>query len=284
MSLSIQQSVVEKFNFDGEDVRSIYIHGEGQCTVASDVYKVVGYSQRAGVQAIRRLVPRKYKMQLGDVEIDLQGVLKSECLHPDTVLLKEHGVYCFLLRCNKAVAEPFMDWVVETVLPREVRKLSQKLEEYHRRTTQLQQAVEDRDNRIQGIEYKSVGLQGEIQNARRTITDLIENRHVARCGEYDNILVGVQKNKPIEDDAKKSRHAFYMMRCQKRRKGLLMARLKKEYRYMSEKGICEDPNVVHRWCWFKEDVLREDNYYRNHFSLDTNTKREFEELFGIYMD
>ena len=52
MSLSIQQSVVEKFNFNGEDVRSIYIHGEGQCIVASDVYKAVGYSRRAGVQAM----------------------------------------------------------------------------------------------------------------------------------------------------------------------------------------------------------------------------------------
>ena len=61
-----------------------------------------------------------------------------------------------------------------------------------------------------------------------------------------------------------------------------MARLNKEYPYMSEKGTCEDPNAVHRQ--FKEDVLGEDNYYRNHFSLDTTTKREFEELFGIYMD
>ena len=138
MSLSIQQSVVEKFNFNGEDVRSIYIHGEGQCIVASDVYKVVGYSRKAGVKALQRLVPDKYKMWLRDVNIDLDKVAKSVHLHPDTVLQKELGVYCFLLRCNKAEAEPFMDWVVETVIPREVRKHRQKLEEHHRRTTQLQ--------------------------------------------------------------------------------------------------------------------------------------------------
>ena len=64
MSLSIQQSVVEKFNFNGEDVRSIYIHGEGQRIVASGVYKVVGYSRKAGVKALQRLVPDKYKMRL----------------------------------------------------------------------------------------------------------------------------------------------------------------------------------------------------------------------------
>ena len=176
------------------------------------------------MKALQRLVPDKYKMRLRDVNIDLDKVAKSVHLHPDTVLQKELGVYCFLLRYNKAEAEPFMDWVVETVIPREVRKHSQKLEEHHRRTTQLQQAVEDRDNRIQTIQHQNVDLQGEIRNARRTITDLIENRHVARCGEYDNILVGVQKNKPLEE---MPRHAFYMMRRQKRRKGLLMARLEK---------------------------------------------------------
>ena len=62
MSLSIQQLVVKKFNFNGEDVRSIYIHSEGQCIVASGVYKVVRYSRKAGVKALQRLVPDKYKM------------------------------------------------------------------------------------------------------------------------------------------------------------------------------------------------------------------------------
>ena len=61
MPLSIQLSVVEKFNFNGEDVRSIYIHGEGQCIVASGVYKVVGYSRKAGVKALQRLVPNKLR-------------------------------------------------------------------------------------------------------------------------------------------------------------------------------------------------------------------------------
>ena len=99
---------------------------------------------------ILRFVLKKYRMRLGDVKIDFQGVLKSEYTLENAVLLKEPGVYCFLLRCNKAEAEPFMDWVVETVLPREVRKLSQKIEEHHRRATQA-------------IEYENVGLQGEIR-------------------------------------------------------------------------------------------------------------------------
>ena len=88
MSLSIQQSVVEKFNFNGEDVRSIYIDGEGHCIVASDVYKVVSYSRKAEVKAIQRLVPEKYRMRLADVKIDFQGILKYGYIQPNTVLLK----------------------------------------------------------------------------------------------------------------------------------------------------------------------------------------------------
>ena len=67
----------------------------GTSNTLSDVYKAVGYSRRAGVQAIQQLVPRKYRMRLGDVKIDLQGIPKSEYTQPNTVLVKEPGVYCF---------------------------------------------------------------------------------------------------------------------------------------------------------------------------------------------
>ena len=36
----------------------------------------------------------------------------------------------------------------------------------------------------------------------------------------------------------------------------------------------DDPNAVHRWCRFREDVIEKPNFYRNHFSLDTIGKRE----------
>ena len=48
MSLSIRQSVVEKFNFNGKNVRAVYIQDVGECLVASDVYKAVGYSRKLG--------------------------------------------------------------------------------------------------------------------------------------------------------------------------------------------------------------------------------------------
>ena len=42
--------------------------------------------------------------------------INIDLLHPDMVLLKEPGPYCFLLRCKMPGAEPFMEWVVEKVL------------------------------------------------------------------------------------------------------------------------------------------------------------------------
>ena len=114
-------------------------------------------------------------------------------------------MYELVFSSQQQKAKAFRKYCCNEMFPHIRQQLTDKLvEEFHRRTTQLQQAVEDGDNRIQTIQHENVGLQGEIRNATRAITDLIENRHLARCGEYDNILVDVQKNKPIEDDAKKS--------------------------------------------------------------------------------
>ena len=85
---------------------------------------MIGYEKKDGAKAIQRLVPKKYKTRLGDAQVDLEGVDNSVHTQPNTLSLKEPGLYCFLLRCKRDDAEPFMEQVVETVLPREVRKLA----------------------------------------------------------------------------------------------------------------------------------------------------------------
>ena len=78
MSVSIHQSLIEQFSFEGKSVRTVHVKGTGECLVASDVWRAIGYDRKAGVQAIQRLVPEKYKMRLGDACVDLEGVLRSE--------------------------------------------------------------------------------------------------------------------------------------------------------------------------------------------------------------
>ena len=64
MSLSVQRSVAESFNFNGKHVRSVYVKDVGQCLVSKDVYEAIGYSKENGVKATQWLVPGKYNSDL----------------------------------------------------------------------------------------------------------------------------------------------------------------------------------------------------------------------------
>ena len=55
-------------------MRSVYVKDVGQYLVSKDVYEAIGYNKENEAKAIQRLVPEKYKIQLGDVEVNLEGV------------------------------------------------------------------------------------------------------------------------------------------------------------------------------------------------------------------
>ena len=73
-----------------------------------------------------------------------------------------------------------MEWVVETVFPREVRKLAS--------------AIEEKDNQIQALEFTKEKHQQKILRLNKEIDDLIANRHVARRSCIDNVLCFIKKN------------------------------------------------------------------------------------------
>ena len=102
----------------------------GQCFVGIDVSRASGYvDDNNGRRAIKRHVPQKYTMQFEDVKDIVERHVQADVPQYDAILLKEPGLYCFLLRCKKPKAEPFVEWAVETVLPREVRKLASVIED-----------------------------------------------------------------------------------------------------------------------------------------------------------
>ena len=39
---------------------------------------------------------------------------------------------------------------------------------------------------------------------------------------------------------------------------------------------CDDPNAIHRWCRFKREMIKKENYSKNHFGL-TEEKQVFYE-------
>ena len=81
-------SIIQQFSFNGKCVRSVYVSGE-ECLLSRDVYEAIGYDEQSGVQAIQRLVPRKYRLHFGDI------LVKNDQLYHNTVLLKEAGLDSF---------------------------------------------------------------------------------------------------------------------------------------------------------------------------------------------
>ena len=130
MSLSVQRSVVESFSFMGKNMRSVHVPDLGECLVGIDVSRAIRYvDENNGRRTIKRHVPQKYTMRFEDVKDIVERHVRSDVPKDDAILLKEPGLYCFLLRCKMPGAEPFMEWAVEIVLPREVRKLASVIEE-----------------------------------------------------------------------------------------------------------------------------------------------------------
>ena len=112
-------------------------------------------------KTIQNLVPSKNRLRFGDVKPSLNQREDIFLLHKDTVLLKEPELYCFLLRCKRDEAEPFMEWVVETVLAREVRKLASTIEEKDAVIALMNDGLQGRDHQIQAIKYENVALQAQ---------------------------------------------------------------------------------------------------------------------------
>ena len=153
-------------------------------------------------------------------------------------MLKEPGLYCFLLRCKKPRAEPFIEWVVETVLPREIRKLAS--------------ANEEKDNQIKSLEFTNDKHQQKILRLNKEIDDLIANRHVACRGCFDNALSFIKKND-------REVHLYYVIRCQYRPLEKHKRWLKSRYSSMEVTEKCDDPNAIHQWNRFKREVIKKPN-------------------------
>ena len=119
-----------------------------------------------GRRVIKRHVPQKYMMLFEDVTDIVKRHLWTDVPQDDAILLKEPGLYCFLLRCKMPGVEPFMEWAVEAVLPRDVRELTSVIEE---KVAAIALFNDDLKNR----EYENVGSQGEIRAKDQQIKDVM---------------------------------------------------------------------------------------------------------------
>ena len=169
-------------------------------------------------KTIQNLVPNKYKLRFGDVNPSLNQREDIFLLRKDTVLLKKSGLYCFLLICKRDEAEPFMEWAVEKVFPREVRKLASAIEE-------KDVAIALLNDEIKNCEYENMKLQAqrdvyqaELEKCEDTITHL-RTRYVdhARDPSKDNIIITVRKHAQHAND-KYHDLQYYVARIQRRKR------------------------------------------------------------------
>ena len=160
----------------------MHVRDLGEYLVGIDVSRAIEYADdNNGRRAIKRHVPQKYLMRFEDVkDIVERRHVRLDVPQDDALLLKEPGLYCFLLRSKMPGAEPFMERAVETVLPREIRKLAS--------------AIKEKDNQTKALEFKNEEYQQKILRLNEEIDDLIANRHVARRGYFDNVLCFIKKN------------------------------------------------------------------------------------------
>ena len=124
-----------------------------------------------------------------------------------------------------------MEWVVETVLPQEVRKLASAIKEKYA-------ALAHHDDQIEALEFTNKEYLQEILRLNEKINDLIANRHVAHCSCFDNVLCFNKNNS-------REAHSYYVIRCQYRQLEKHKRWLKLRYPNMEVAYECDDLNAIH---------------------------------------
>ena len=182
-------SSVMPFAFNAVELKVVTVNGK-HWTRAKEVCRALEYNKKTA-HVIRAHCTRENYAQMYDLtSVPTAGTLVSwpKDSQKYDLYINEEGMYEMLFGSQQQKAKAFRKYCCNEMFPHIRQQLTDKLvEDHHRRTTHLQQAVEDRDNRIQAIEYKNVGLQSEIrakdqqiEASQNRIAELVE-RYVDHC-------------------------------------------------------------------------------------------------------
>ena len=109
----------------------------------------------------------------------------------DGYCINEEGMNKLVFRSQQHKAKNFRKHFCNVIFPR------------------TQQAITGRDNQIQTLEFTNEEERHEILSLNEEVNDLMANRHVTRCGCFDNVLCFMKKNS-------REVHSYYVIRCQYR--------------------------------------------------------------------
>ena len=203
-------SSVVPFAFNAVELYVVTLNGK-HWTRAKEVCKALEYNKKTA-HVIRAHCSRENYAQKYDLtKVPTEGTLLNwpSDSRKDDYYINEEGMHELVFSSQQQKAKAFRKYCCNEMFLHIRQPLTDKLVgKHHRRTTQLQQAVEDRDNRIQAIEYENAGLQCEIrakdqqiEASQNRIAELVE-RYVDHCRNpsKDNIVIIVRKHTTAEND------------------------------------------------------------------------------------
>ena len=254
------------FTFKNVELKVVTINGK-PWTRAKEVCKALEYNKKTA-HVIRAHCSREnyaHKYDLTSVPTAGTPVNWPKDSQKYDLYIKEEGMYELVFSSQQQKAKAFRKYCCNEMFPRIRKQLVDKMQEDH------QQAITDRNNRVQAIEYENVGLQGEIkakdqqiEASQNKIAEPVE-RYVDHCRSpsRDNIVIIVRKHTTPEND-KYHNLPYYIARIQRRKRYVKLQWLERhfpDYEVIVEIG---NPNSIHAFNRFEEKghVERKFNHFR----------------------
>ena len=163
-----------------------------------------------------------------------------------------------------------MEWVVETALPQEIRKLASAIEKKDAALVHMNVDLRDSDNKIQVIQYEKVALQPwrdvdqvELQRCQDTIihlrTHYVEH---ARDPGKSNIIIIVRKHTTPANDRFHDL-PYFVARIQRRKRYVKLRWFDQHFTDHDFIVEINNPNSIHAFNWFDEEGHTEQKHNRS---------------------
>ena len=186
MNVSNASNKPEEFNL--KDIEVLADNKEQNWFKRADVGKFLG------IVNIRRLMAK-----LVNEDPKIRAFLQAErgvCIMKPSredaqnydIFISLTGALYVIVNSQKDKGKALKKHILKDIVPRGFDATIEEIQEKH------QQAITGRDNQIKTLEFRNEEHQQKILRLNKDIDDLKNNRYVARCGCFDNVLCFIKKN------------------------------------------------------------------------------------------
>ena len=256
------------FAFNAVELKIVTVNGK-PWTRAKEVCRALEYKKGKARDVLKKHVSienKQHKNVLQSRAIAARPMNWPKDSQKYDFYLNEEGMYEVLFGSQQPLAKRFRKHCFNVIFPHIRQQLTDKIQEDH------QKAIDERDTRIQAIQNKNVGLQGEItayqaqlQVSQNRITELVE-RYVDLCinPSKDNIVLIVRKHTTPEND-KYHNFSYYISRIRRHKRYVKLRWLELHFPDYEVIVEIDNPNSIQAFNRFEEEEHIKCKY--NHFRL-----------------